>query len=73
MPAKWYAALLLLSPVILFANQENDLELFEFIALYEENDNIFIDAEMADKNENVKVNYEQNKTNQRVIKSESDE
>lgn len=73
MPVKWLTALFLLFPVILFANQENDLELFEFLALYEESDNIFIDAEMADKNESIEVNYKQNKTNQRVTKSESDE
>jgi len=73
MPAKWLVALLLFSPVILFANQEADMELFEFLAMYEENDNVFIDAEMADKNVNTEVNYKQNETNQRVTKSESDE
>lgn len=49
MPVKWLVVLLWLSPLVLFASQEDDMELFEFLALYEESDNVFIDAEMDDK------------------------
>ncbi len=73
MPAKWLAALLWLSPLILFANQEDDMELFDFLALYDENDNVFIDAEIDDKNESTEFNNKQNVTGQHVTKSESDE
>lgn len=73
MPVKWLVVLLWLSPLVLFASQEDDMELFEFLALYEESDNVFIDAEMDDKNESTEVNNKQNVTNQRVTKSESDE
>lgn len=73
MPAKWVIIFLCLAPVALFANQENDMELFEFLAMYEENDNVFIDSEIDNKNENVVMNIKENPTNQKVIKSESDE
>ena len=64
MPVKWLAAILLALPVVLFANQENDMELFEFLAMYEQNDNVFIDDE---------IKNEQNVKSQKVTKSESDE
>ena len=73
MPAKWLAALLLLSPLALFASQEDDIELFEFLALYDEKDNVFIDAEMDDKKERDEVINKQNVTNKNVTKSGSDE
>ncbi len=73
MPVKWLIILLCITPVALFANQENDMELFEFLALYEENDNVFIDSEMDDKNEDVVINEKENLTSQKVTKSESDE
>lgn len=73
MPAKWLVILLCLSPIVLFASQEDDMELFEFLALYDEKDNVFIDAEMNDKKESAEVINKQNVTNQRVTKSESDE
>ena len=63
---KWLIVLLCFSPVVLLANQENDMELFEFLAVYEQSDNVFIDAEMDNKNE-------QDLTNQNIVKSESDE
>jgi hypothetical protein len=56
-------------PVALYATQENDLELFEFLAVYDENDNVFIDAEIDD-NENIR---KQNLTSQKVSKSDTDE
>lgn len=65
--------LLFLSPVALYAIQENDIELFEFLAMYEQSDNIFIDAEMDDKYEVAEVTDETNLTNKNVTKSESDE
>lgn len=71
MPAKWVIIFLCLTPVALLANQENDMELFEFLAMYEENDNVFIDSEIDDKNENVVMN--ENSKNQKVIKSDSNE
>ena len=73
MLARGMILIILLSPIALYANQENDLELFEFLAMYEENDNVFIDAEMDDKsmsNENIK---EQNLTSQKVSVSDSNE
>lgn len=73
MQAKWIVFVLLLSPIALYANQENDLELFEFLAAYDEKDNIFIDAEIDDKdikNENVS---KKSLTNHKVSKSDSDE
>lgn len=73
MPAKWLIILLCFTPVVLFAKQENDMELFEFLAMYEEKDNVFIDAEMDDKNESVITENKQNLTSENVIKSESDE
>lgn len=71
MPAKWVIIFLCLTPVALLANQENDMELFEFLAMYEENDNVFIDSEIDDKNENVVMN--ENSKNKKVIKSDSNE
>ena len=73
MPAKWMIVFLCITPVALFANQENDMDLFEFLAMYEEKDNVFIDAEMDDKNENVVINEKASLTSQKVTKSESDE
>lgn len=69
MPVKWFAILLCFIPVIVYASQEDDMELFEFLAMYDESDNVFIDAEIDNKNEA----NEQNVTNQHVTKSESDE
>jgi len=59
----------MISPVALYATQENDMELFEFLAMYDENDNVFIDAEIDD-NENIR---KQNLTSQKVSKSDTDE
>ena len=73
MPAKWFAALLWISPVVIYASQEEDMELFEFLAMYDEKDAVFIDAEMDDKNETTELDSKQNVTNQHVTKSESDE
>ena len=63
----------MISPVALYATQENDLELFEFLAMYEENDNVFIDAEMDDKSVNNESTKEQNLTSQKVSTSDSNE
>lgn len=57
------------SPIALYATQENDLELFEFLAMYDENDNVFIDDEIDD-NENIR---KQNLTSEKVSKSDADE
>ncbi len=61
-------------PNFLFAKQEqdklpleNDLELFEFLAMYDKDDEVFIDSEIENKNEVVSVINQQNKM------SESDE
>ncbi len=70
MPARFLIMLLCFSPGLLFAKQEyyeQDLELFEFLAMYEKNDAIFIDSEIDDKTES------ENLTNQHVNTSESDE
>lgn len=73
MPAKWLIILLIFSPVVLFAKEENDIELFEFLAMYEQSDDVFIDAEMENKYETTEFTSEQNLINQEVTKSESDE
>ncbi len=74
MPAKYLILFLFLSPVASFAQQEqdeplieNDLELFEFLAMYDKNDIAFIDDEIEDKNEMKTL------TSQQVKTSESDE
>jgi len=69
MLAKWLIIFIMISPVALYATQENDMELFEFLAMYDENDNVFIDAEIDD-NENIR---KQNLTSQKVSKSDTDE
>ena len=63
-----------MTPAVLLAKQEqevspaeNDLELFEFLAMYDKNDIAFIDAEIEDKTEVGKI------TSQQVETSESDE
>ena len=73
MPVKWLIILLSFSPVILFAQQENDIELFEFIAMYEQDDNIFIDAEMDDKDGTAEVENNKSLAIDKMTKSESDE
>ncbi|MCW8901847.1 MAG: hypothetical protein OQK75_08105 [Gammaproteobacteria bacterium] len=73
MPAKWLIILLMFSPFALLANEENDIELFEFLAIYEQSDDVFIDAEMENKYETTEFTSEQNLMNQKVTKSESDE
>ena len=62
--------LICFSPNILLAKQEQseiDLELFEFLAMYEKDDVVFIDSEIEGKNEMQKL------TNQKVKMSESDD
>ena len=77
MPAKWLIFFLLFSPVALYAKQENDIELYEFLAMYEQSDDVFIDvfidAEMDDKYETAEFTTEQSLTNEDVTKSGSDE
>lgn len=73
MTAKWLIFFSFLSPIILYAVQEDDIELFEFLATYEQSDNVFIDAEIDDKYEVAKVTNEENLINQNITKSESDE
>ena len=86
MPVRYLILFLLLSPAVLNAKQEqddslveNDLELFEFLAMYDKNDVEFIDAEIEDKNEPENVNDVENKseietqTGQQVKTSVSDE
>jgi hypothetical protein len=78
MPVKWLITLLLILPAMLYAQQEEDIELFEFLALYDQDDNAFIDAEMDERIESDNANTEENLakpnlTNQEEIKSEPDE
>jgi len=73
MQAKWIVLVLLLFPVALYANQESDLELFEFLAMYDEKDNIFIDAEIDDKDTSNLNTSSESLTNHKVSKSDSDE
>lgn len=69
MRAKWLIIFIMILPVALYATQESDLELFEFLAVYDESDVFFIDAEIDD-NENIR---KQNLTSQKVSKSDADE
>jgi len=64
MLAKWLSVILLFLPMTLLASEENDMELFEFLATYEQDDNVFIDNE---------IKNEENFASQKVVKSESDE
>lgn len=63
MPVKFLILFLCFSPVVLMAKQdlvqEQDLELFEFLALYEKDDAVFIDAEMDDKTEHTTLTSKQ--------------
>lgn len=68
MPVRFLILCLFFSPGLLYAKQElveEDLELFEFLAMYEEDDAIFIDAEMDEKIDVL--------TNEIIKTSESDE
>lgn len=75
MPVRILIFLLCLLPNLLFAKQEeskamteiNELELFEFLSLYEKGDAVFIDSEMESKTNTV------NLINQKVKMSDSDE
>jgi len=67
MPVKWLATLLLIFPVLLYAQQEDDIELFEFLALYDQDDNAFIDAEMDERIETANVSPEDSLTNQNLL------
>lgn len=55
MQAKFIVFLLCLIPGFLYAKQETqsetDLELFEFLAIYGKDDEVFIDSEIDEKNE----------------------
>lgn len=72
MPARFLIIILCLSPLISFSKEddviEKDMELFEFLAMYEQDDVIFIDAEIDDKDESDKKLVIQN-----AITSESNE
>ncbi len=74
MPVRFLIILLCFTPNFLFAKQEqdkfsleHDLELFEFLAMYGKEDEVFIDSEIEDKSEVVTVINQQDKM------SESDE
>lgn len=53
MPVRFLMLCFLISPIIVYAEQNNnaeeDLELFEFLALFDEKDNDYIDTEMSDE------------------------
>ena len=67
---------MLLSAFGLFAKQafanEQDMELFEFLAMYDQNDEIFIDSEIDEKINEIVTKQDKVK-NLNDIKSESDE
>ena len=73
MPVKWFVTLLFIFPAILYAQQEEDIELFEFLAMYDQSDNAFIDAEMDERIDTVNADAEDNLTSQDIMKSEPDE
>ena len=73
MPVRLIMVLLLLSPSVLIAKQgdeaEQDMELFEFLALFEQKDEIYIDEEIND----IESKDETDTTSPKAVKSESDE
>ena len=73
MPVKRLATLLLIFPAMVYAVQEEDIDLFEFLAMYDQSDSAFIDAEMDERIDTVNADAEDNLTSQDVMKSESDE
>ena len=74
MLARWLVFFILFSPVVLYATQENDIELFEFLAMYDEKDIYFIDSEMDDKNiSSEDISKNENLINKKVSKSDADE
>ena len=73
MPVKWLIALLLVFPILLYASQEEDMELFEFLAMYDQDDNAFIDSEMDERIETSNTSMEDSLTTQEVMMSEPDE
>ena len=72
-PAKSLITLILILPAILYADQEADMELFDFLAMYDQSDNVFIDAEMDERIETAEADKEADLANQKVMKSKSDE
>ena len=72
MPARWIVFLLCFLPAIVYTAQESDMDLFEFLATYEEKDNDLIDDEM-DNSKPVKVTDKQDITRQKETKSEANE
>ena len=64
---------LLLSPALALAGLEDekkqDLELFEFLAMFDQKDGLYLDAEMDD----AKTIVQQRVKNSKVTKSESNE
>ena len=64
---------LLLSPALALAGladeKKQDLELFEFLAMFDQKDGLYLDAEMDD----AKTNVQQRVKNSKVTKSESNE
>lgn len=76
MPARFLVMVMLLSAFGLFAKQvsanEQDTELFEFLAMYDQNDEIFIDSEIDEKI-NEPVTKQDKVKNLNDTKSESDE
>ena len=77
MPVKWLVAFILIFPAMLYASQEEDMELFEFLAVYEQDDSAFIDAEIDERVETAQADISDNLTNQNLsnqeLKSESHE
>ncbi len=73
MPVKWLIALLLVFPALLYANQEEDMELFEFLAMYDQDDSAFIDSEMDERIEPNNTSMEDSLTTQEGMMSEPDE
>lgn len=76
MPARVLLLFMLLLPFSLITKpayaKEQDMELFEFLAMYDQNDEIFIDSEIDEK-VNETVSKQDNVTSINDIKSESDE
>lgn len=65
--------ILLSSPALIYAGQDDnkaqDLDIFEFLAMFDQNDSVYIDSEMDDSKKNV----QQNETSTTVTKSKSNE
>jgi hypothetical protein len=73
MSARLFVFILLTSPALIFAaqvdNKDQELEIFEFLALFDQKDSIYLDTEMDD----AKISAQPSEATSTVTKSKSNE